>query len=357
MNFLFKCLDKYGRKASVLFNNIDFGENKSEYINILITKYSTKFDFHFINFEFLKSIYEQQNEVLQKQLENQQSMTNEMKRIKYDYNNDISNLKNEMSKMKDEYNNDIAALKEMIEQLKESQKQQEKMQKQREEILLKRIEKLEENQKEFDAQKKSFETLIEEQNSKISQYEMQKQEIEDNKNTIEINYIKGNEFNGINNYLNQISGGNSHDKGVINITANSCNGDYAHPKCLIDYNNNNYFHSRNDILNIEICFDFKDKLVQLSNYTIKSYDCGPNSNHLRNWVIEVSNDNIIWETADERNNDSHLNDRYVVATFSTKKLTGFYRFVRLRQTGKNWYNQNYMIFDAFEFFGKLKFPK
>lgn len=41
-DFLFKCIDIYGRKASVLFANVDFGDNSTEYINLLITKYSKK---------------------------------------------------------------------------------------------------------------------------------------------------------------------------------------------------------------------------------------------------------------------------------------------------------------------------
>lgn len=43
--FLFKCLDKYGREASVLFSCIDLKEMGSEYLNLLINKYSKIFDF------------------------------------------------------------------------------------------------------------------------------------------------------------------------------------------------------------------------------------------------------------------------------------------------------------------------
>lgn len=63
--FLFKCLDKYGRPASLLFENIDFGNKKAEYItNLLNEKYSKIFDFHFINLEFLKSLYFQQDSMI-----------------------------------------------------------------------------------------------------------------------------------------------------------------------------------------------------------------------------------------------------------------------------------------------------
>ncbi|KAK8849985.1 hypothetical protein M9Y10_018579 [Tritrichomonas musculus] len=42
-DFLFKCLDKYGRSASVLFNLIDFKEQRNELVNRLIKNYLTVF--------------------------------------------------------------------------------------------------------------------------------------------------------------------------------------------------------------------------------------------------------------------------------------------------------------------------
>lgn len=59
--FYFKCLDKFGRESSILFKNVDFKYLKSDYLNLLMTKYSKIFDFHFINSEYLKSIYDEQN--------------------------------------------------------------------------------------------------------------------------------------------------------------------------------------------------------------------------------------------------------------------------------------------------------
>lgn len=56
IDFLFKYLDKYGRKASVLFSDIDFGNSRIKYINRLLNEYSKSFDFHFINSSLLKTI-------------------------------------------------------------------------------------------------------------------------------------------------------------------------------------------------------------------------------------------------------------------------------------------------------------
>lgn len=66
IELLFVCLDKFGRQASVLFDIIDFGEFKVEYVHRLLTKYSDVFDFNFINHTFLKTVYDTQSELIQK---------------------------------------------------------------------------------------------------------------------------------------------------------------------------------------------------------------------------------------------------------------------------------------------------
>lgn len=63
VEFYMKCLDKFGREASILFKNVDFQYLKNDYVNLLTTKYSTIFDFHFINSSCMKNIYEEQNSI------------------------------------------------------------------------------------------------------------------------------------------------------------------------------------------------------------------------------------------------------------------------------------------------------
>lgn len=54
--FLFKCLDRFGRKASILFENVDVRHFGHENFNRLLTDYSKSFDFHFINSFYLKTL-------------------------------------------------------------------------------------------------------------------------------------------------------------------------------------------------------------------------------------------------------------------------------------------------------------
>ena len=115
IDFLFKCLDKYETEASILFENIDFSVNQTKYVNLLLTKYSKIFDFHFINWLLLKSVYDQQNEKILIEIESQSNLKKcqdemnqsfsqkitELKKIEDDQNCRIENLENQM-KIKDD---------------------------------------------------------------------------------------------------------------------------------------------------------------------------------------------------------------------------------------------------------------
>ena len=169
-----------------------------------------------------------------------------------------------------------------------------------------------------------------------------------------------NEFHGILRYLSEETHGNIHDNGTIEITSNSIhlNNNSYHPKNLVDYEKDNYYESNNEE-KVFICFDFKDKLINPSSYSIKSYNDGQTSGHLRNWVVEVSNDKNTWKTIDKHENDSVLRGNNIIATFNTEETKEFYRFIRLRQTGESWYSNGgyyYIYFYFIEFYGKLKEP-
>lgn len=170
---------------------------------------------------------------------------------------------------------------------------------------------------------------------------------------IKLKHKEGKDFHGIMRYLTEQTGGNIHDNGTIEITSNSVYNNDNSPRNLVDYQNDNYYESEGN-KNAEICFDFKNNQIQLDSYSIKSHYSGPNNGHLKSWVIEMSNDGQNWSIVDEHLNDTILNSSSITASFSTKKLKNFYRFIRLRQTGPNW-NGNYLTYFRFiEFYGKLK---
>ena len=169
---------------------------------------------------------------------------------------------------------------------------------------------------------------------------------------------KGHEFEGIMNILIKETGGNIHDNGTIEITSNSIK-DNHHPKNLVDYKNTNFYLS-NEEPGAFVCFEFKDRGIQLSSYSIGSGSDGPNHSHLRNWVVEVSNDGKKYEEVDCHSDYSELNGSNIIRTFDVKKTNGkFYRLIRLRSTGYSWScypssNKYAIYFYYIEFFGKLE---
>ena len=71
-------------------------------------------------------------------------------------------------------------------------------------------------------------------------------------------------------------------------------------------------------------------------------------------MIEGSNDNYSWEQIDSQTNCNETNSNGVVRTFKIQKeLKNEFRYLRMKETGPNWYNQNFLEFSAIEFHGTL----
>ena len=96
VEFLFKCLDKHKRKASVLFTFIGIEKIQSEYLQRLLTKYSEVFDFHFINSSLAKNLYEIQNEMIVKDQQSQMQQKEFMKSV----TDQLLQMRDELGKMK-----------------------------------------------------------------------------------------------------------------------------------------------------------------------------------------------------------------------------------------------------------------
>lgn len=179
--------------------------------------------------------------------------------------------------------------------------------------------------------------------------------------TIEFERSNDEEFDGIMHFLTNLTRGNIHDNGTIEISSNSIStsdNTERHPKFLVDYQSNSYYFSK-DNGDAFICFDFKNQFVKLSSYSIKN-NKSSNLAYLKNWVVEVSNNGVEWVVIDRRMDDRTLKGPFLVANF---KINGqesdnsFYRFIRLRQTGNSWcdYNKHNHISAMFiEFYGKIK---
>ena len=160
-------------------------------------------------------------------------------------------------------------------------------------------------------------------------------------------------LDGVIAYLTREFGGNVHDKGIVNVTASNVRRD--HPKEAVDLGTSTLFESKN-WPNSWICYDFKERRVIPTSYSVRSSHWGHNLEELRSWVIEVSNDGTAnsWTEIDRRRRNEDLNDELVTANFKIARVPseGF-RFFRLRQTGKNHHSTNTLTLNSLEIFGTL----
>ena len=81
IDFLIKVLDKEGRRASILFEFVDFCEYRKEYLQLLTDKYSDIFDFQYIKKALIEEYIEEEKEKETIQKEKEQLLS-EIKKLK-----------------------------------------------------------------------------------------------------------------------------------------------------------------------------------------------------------------------------------------------------------------------------------
>lgn len=167
-------------------------------------------------------------------------------------------------------------------------------------------------------------------------------------------YKEGIEFSGIIKYLTDKTGGNINDNGTIEISSNNINrgGGFKsyHPKNILNSNQSDDYMA-NDGKTAYIRFDFKDKMVELSNYTVKNTERG---GKIKNWVFEVSDDAVSWTEIDKRNDFNFNSKRSWTFDVKNKK---FARYCQLRHDGPFTDMVYNLMINSMELYGKLKIPK
>ena len=166
--------------------------------------------------------------------------------------------------------------------------------------------------------------------------------------------INQQEFEGIINHLKRTS----NIKEEINITYSSdSNNGRNSPFNLIEYDDKSKYFITCDEQNQWICIEFKNHLIIPTSYTNRSNSYGVNekgNGHLKSWFIEVSMNNSEWTTVSEEKDNSVLDERSAVHTFSIQTSPKQeIKFIQLRQTGPNSRNNNYLYFSAIEIYGEL----
>jgi hypothetical protein len=189
---------------------------------------------------------------------------------------------------------------------------------------------------------------------------------------------KGRQFNvpdGIIAHMTRECGGNVHDRNIIEVTSGSfekeiyganphsgaCNN---HPgnaaKNAADLETNSRFQSayrkkEEDIphtRNNWICYDFKERRIVPTHYTIRTYDRGPGGPHLKLWLVETSTDGENWREVAREEDNKQLNGSRFIATFPVAG-GGECRFIRLVNIGRNHVGSDQLVISAWEIFANL----
>ena len=165
-------------------------------------------------------------------------------------------------------------------------------------------------------------------------------------------YDRARPMYGIISYLTRRCGGNVHKMGVVNITGSSVWGGW-HAHFAADLGDETSCFQSNNERDSWICYDFKNNRVRPIGYSIRSYDEGRGHCHPKSWDIECSNDGTSWQVLNRIVKASSLNGRRLCWNYSVTDSKTFFRFFRLRQTGKNHNGNHRLALCALEIFGGL----
>jgi hypothetical protein len=160
-------------------------------------------------------------------------------------------------------------------------------------------------------------------------------------------------LDGIIAHLTRECGGNVSELGIVAVTGHEQTSVYP-AKNAAALTDSSYSQSMNKP-DQWICYDFGNRLVRPTHSSIHAHS---NDLWLRSWVIEGSFEGPsngapdVWTQLDHRENDQTTGANHPIATFPVSS-SGEYRFIRLRQTGKNARGNDYLILFAFEVFGDL----
>ena len=145
--------------------------------------------------------------------------------------------------------------------------------------------------------------------------------------------------------------GNVHTQNIITITSSQVRGDNRRAENTVEQDDNKILATHN-IANSWIQFDFKERKVLLDSYTLKTINGNENSEHLKSWILEVSNDGKNYTEIDRHENCDLLRGPLKTQTFKVSYTTP-QRFIRLTQTDLNWHGDNDLRINQIEFSGIL----
>lgn len=344
-SFIVQTIQKYQQ------DKIHLSENDKQNLMIL----PTFLDFRKLTNEEIEELFEIENDDLFFNPQNSkeriqdfiskeketEKLSKKIDEIERKFQNQIENLKDEIQLIKKQKTEDVNNMNDqlLIEKVKNDEENRQ--------MAIKQLQML------FKPQKQIFQQNEEEEEEASENSEEEEERKDFIVKLIEVN--ENNELNGIINYLTNESGGNPHDNGTIEVTSNSICSPFCHPKNLLNSAQEEDYLPKSSELNAWVLFDFKNCEIQISKYSLKSSNFSIDYGHLKNWVIEVSNNAKKWIVIDEHSNCSDLNGPNIIKTYEVKK-NNFYRYCRFRNTGDYWgVKEKWGIqFNSIEFYGQIR---
>lgn len=157
-------------------------------------------------------------------------------------------------------------------------------------------------------------------------------------------------FNGIMDYF--INNADIEDK--VEISSSSQANDKYPPSNVVIFNDKDKWFESDCMENNWIRFSFKANQIILTHYKIMSYYGNEDTHQPKSWVIEGSNNNKSWEEIDRQDDCSILNSAHVIHLFPISKEKHMeFKHIRMRLTGPNWWNDDFLKLNCFELYGKV----
>jgi hypothetical protein len=180
---------------------------------------------------------------------------------------------------------------------------------------------------------------------------------------------------GIIVHLTKECGGNVHDAKVVDATCGSFEMETVgvNPHSGVNDNDPSYaaknaadletrseFYSayrqkREDIphtRNNWVCYDFKERRIVPTHYTIRTSDDDSGGSHLQSWLVETLADGESWQEVAREEGNKQLNGKFRTGTFAVAGV-GEYRFIQLVNIGRNHLGNDRLCICAWEIFGSL----
>lgn len=176
--------------------------------------------------------------------------------------------------------------------------------------------------------------------------------------------FEGNELSGIISYLKQKLGDNFQSGEALKLSGGGYPNQSYPITNLIGYDsktiNQYYYNSSNKNPESEsdswIEFDFGKRKINMTSYTIRTDNDGPNSYYSpKSWRIVGSNDNQNWNVINRQANRSELNGNYKQHRFECAKSNNYYRYIRYIQedSWNSLYFRYIFSLTCFEIFGSF----